>query len=181
MQFEALRDGDRLWFENQGFDAQTLSEIKGTTLADIILRNTDTQHIQDDVFVTYVRHTGLAGGVESEDPDARQIVIGSDGTDTLFGGPQGDYLFAGTGNQTMTGNAGADRFVFDFGATNAEITDFDPGVDLLVFRHAGGLDFHDVEISGDKGDTILQVGDDRIDLIGVLPYELSSHDFQFNV
>ena len=54
MQFEALRDGDRFWFENQGFDAKTLSEIKGTTLADIILRNTDTKHIQDDVFVTYV-------------------------------------------------------------------------------------------------------------------------------
>jgi peroxidase len=52
MQFEALRDGDRFWFENQGFDSQTLAEIKDTTLADIILRNTDTKHIQDDVFVT---------------------------------------------------------------------------------------------------------------------------------
>ncbi|MET3838653.1 peroxidase family protein [Bradyrhizobium sp. OAE829] len=181
MQFEALRDGDRLWFENQGFDARTLSEIKGTTLADIILRNTDTKHIQDDVFVTYVRHTGLAGGVESEDPDARQIVIGSNGTDTLIGGPQGDYLFAGTGKQTMTGNAGADRFVFDLGATKAKITDFDPDVDLLVFKHAGRLDFRDVKISGNHGNTIVQVGDDWIELTGVRPYELSKHDFLFDV
>ena len=126
MQFEALRDGDRFWFENQGFDAKTLEEIKDTTLADIILRNTDTKHIQDDVFVTYSRHTGLAGGVESEDPDARQLVIGSNGNDTLIGGPQGDYLFAGTGKQTMTGLDGADKFVFDLGATKANITDFDP-------------------------------------------------------
>ncbi|KRR08085.1 hypothetical protein CQ12_14635 [Bradyrhizobium jicamae] len=107
MQFEALRDGDRLWFENQGFDAKTLQQIKQTTLADIILRNTDTQHIQDDVFISYTRHTGLKGGVESEDPEARQLVIGSDGKDTLIGGPQGDFLFAGTGKQTLTGLSGA--------------------------------------------------------------------------
>src|SRR5262249_15969309 len=31
-QFTALRDGDRLYFENQGFDPQTLKEIKSTTL-----------------------------------------------------------------------------------------------------------------------------------------------------
>jgi peroxidase len=181
MQFEALRDGDRFWFENQGFDSKTLSAIKDTTLADIILRNTDTKHIQDDVFVTYVRHTGLAGGVESEDPEARQIVIGSDGKDTLIGGPQGDYLFAGTGKQTMTGNGGADRFVFDFGATKAKITDFDPGTDLLVFKHAGSLDFCDVRIWGDHGNTMVQVGDDRIELTGVRPHELTKHDFLFDV
>ena len=181
MQFEALRDGDRFWFENQGFDSKTLSEIKNTTLADIILRNTDTKHIQDDVFVTYVRHTGLAGGVESEDPDARQIVIGSNGNDTLIGGPQGDYLFAGTGKQTMTGNDGADRFVFDFGSTKAKITDFDPGIDLLVFKNAGRLDFRDVKIWGDHGNTVVQVGDDRIELTGVRPYELTKHDFLFDV
>ncbi|KRQ92508.1 peroxidase family protein [Bradyrhizobium valentinum] len=180
-QFEALRDGDRFWFENQGFDSKTLSEIKGTTLADIILRNTDTKHIQDDVFVTYTRHTGLAGGVESEDPEARQIVIGSNGNDTLIGGPQGDYLFAGTGKQTMTGNDGADRFVFDFGSTRAEITDFDPGVDMLVFENAGRLDFCDVKIRGDHGNTVIQVGDDRIELTGVRPHELTKHDFLFDV
>jgi len=181
MQFEALRDGDRFWFENQGFDSKTLSAIKDTTLADIILRNTDTRHIQDDVFVTYVRHTGLAGGVASEDPEARQLVIGSDGKDTLIGGPQGDYLFAGTGQQTMTGNGGADRFVFDFGATKAKITDFDPGTDLLVFKHAGRLDFSDVRIWGDHGNTMVQVGDDRIELTGVRPHELTKHDFLFDL
>jgi peroxidase len=181
MQFEALRDGDRFWFENQGFDSKTLAEIKGTTLADIILRNTDTKHIQDDVFVTYVRHTGVAGGVESEDPEARQIVIGSNGNDTLIGGPQGDYLFAGTGKQTMTGNDGADRFLFDFGSTKAKIADFDPGNDMLVFKNASRLDFHDVKIWGDDGNTVVQVGDDRIELTGVRPHELTKHDFLFDV
>lgn len=180
MQFEALRDGDRLWFENQGFDAKTLKEIKATTLADIILRNTDTEHIQDDVFVTYSRHTGLAGGVESEDPEARQIVIGADGEDTLIGGPQGDYLFAGTGKQTLTGLDGADKFVFAPGATKATITDFETGVDKLSFEHAGHFDWHDVQIRGVRGDTIVTVGNDQIKLLDVKPWQLSKHDFLFD-
>ena len=50
-QFTALRDGDRLWFENQ-LDKQTVDEIKKTTLADVILRNTDTTHLQEDVFIS---------------------------------------------------------------------------------------------------------------------------------
>jgi peroxidase len=54
MQFEALRDDDRFWFENQGFDAKTLQQIEQTTLADIILRNTDTQHIQDGPAGPYI-------------------------------------------------------------------------------------------------------------------------------
>lgn len=41
-QFENPHDGDRLWLENQGFDAKTLSEIKQTTLSDIVERDTDT-------------------------------------------------------------------------------------------------------------------------------------------
>ena len=179
-QFEALRDGDRLWYENQGFDAKTLKQINGTTLADIILRNTDTQHIQEDVFVFYTRHTGTQGGVESEDPDARQLVIGSNGQDTLVGGPQGDYLFAGTGKQTLTGLDGADRFVFDKG-TNARITDFEPGEDKIVFAHAGRLDFHDVRIKSDHGNAVVEANGNYIELVGIRPYELIKHDFIFDI
>lgn len=179
MQFEALRDGDRFWFENQGFDANTLNEIKSTTLADIILRNTDTQFIQDDVFVTYSRHTGIAGGVESEDPDARQLVIGSNGNDTLIGGPLNDYLFAGTGKQTLRGFEGADKFVIAKGATQAKITDFEPGIDKIVFADSSNLDWHDAKIKSDHGNAIVSLGNDRIELVGVNPYELSRYDFLF--
>ena len=45
-QFTALRDGDRLYFENQGFDPQTLAMIKQTTLSDIIARDFDTNYIR---------------------------------------------------------------------------------------------------------------------------------------
>lgn len=181
MQFEALRDGDRFWFENQGFDAKTLQQIQQTTLADIILRNTDTQHIQDDVFIAYTRHTGLKGGVESEDPEARQIVVGSNGKDTLVGGPQGDFLFAGTGRQTLTGLDGADYFVFDKGGTRATITDFQPGLDKLEFKHAENLDWDDVHISSVRSNAFVSIGDDNIELIGVRPYELHKYDLIFDV
>ena len=52
-QFERLRDGDRFYFENQGFDPQTLADIKSTTLSDIILRDTDTKAMQPDAFVSF--------------------------------------------------------------------------------------------------------------------------------
>ncbi|MBL6455951.1 peroxidase family protein [Belnapia sp. T6] len=71
-QFTRSRDGDPLWYENQGFDAATLEEIQHTSLADIILRNTDTQHLQDDVFVFYERR---AADAEPQDPDSPQLII----------------------------------------------------------------------------------------------------------
>ena len=63
-QFTALRDGDRYYFENQNFDRQTLNEIKGTTLSDLILRDTDTTAMQSDAFVATERHSGTLGGVD---------------------------------------------------------------------------------------------------------------------
>ena len=47
-QFQNLRDGDAYWYRNQGFDGATLREIEATTLSSLILRNTDTRHIQAD-------------------------------------------------------------------------------------------------------------------------------------
>ncbi len=50
-QFTRLRDGDRLHFESDNSEIYELrSEIENTTLADIILRNTEIEHIQCDVF-----------------------------------------------------------------------------------------------------------------------------------
>ena len=48
-QFMALREGDRFYYENQ-FSAEEIAEIEDTSLADIILNNTDTTEIQDNVF-----------------------------------------------------------------------------------------------------------------------------------
>jgi peroxidase len=175
-QFENLRDGDRYWFENQGFDAKTLAQIENTTLSDIIDRDTDTKSIQPDAFVFYDRHSGSAGGIASEDPNAPQLVIGSNGKDTLVGGSNADILVAGTGKQTMTGMDGADTFVIGKGSVNATITDFTPGVDKLKFEQEGKLDYRNVHISQDHGNTVVTVGDDRVVLNGVNPHQVHPHD-----
>ena len=181
-QFTALRDGDRFYFENQGFDRQTLKEIKGTTLSDLILRDTDTQAIQSDVFVATERHSGTLGGVDPNGDEAEQgmaqLVIGSKGHDTLTAGDLNDTLVAARGHMTMTGGDGSDTFVFNLEYlkgrhSTATITDFDPKVDKLQL-----LTDQYVKISSDHhGGTLLQVGDDTIDLLDVKPNELHHRDW----
>jgi peroxidase len=178
-QFAALRDGDRLYFENQGFNRQTLDDIRSTTLSDIIERNTDTPAMQADAFVSTERHSGTLAGVDPTGAEAAegqaQLVIGTPGNDTLTGGPKDDTLVAASGNQTMTGGAGADTFVLNVlnfhnmgrGHNTATITDFDPLVDTL--QYSGDLNVH--KYSNHHGGTLLQVGSETINLLGVSPDE----------
>jgi hypothetical protein len=50
-QFQALRDGDRFYFENDAsFSSEEIESIKNTTLHDIITRNTDISLMQENVF-----------------------------------------------------------------------------------------------------------------------------------
>lgn len=60
--FIKLRDGDRLYWENQGFEPALHNWVKNTTLADIILRNTDTAVIQAQVFDAAERPTFITDG-----------------------------------------------------------------------------------------------------------------------
>jgi peroxidase len=176
-QFAALRDGDRLYFENQGFDSKTLATIKQTTLSDIIARDTDTDYIQKDAFAYYDRHTGLLGGVASENPTAPQLIIGSDGNDTLVGGPNSDILVAGKGHQTLTGGAGSDTFDLSKQGTNAVITDFNVHQDKLEIDFPfvqNGKPWH---ISSEHGNTLIQGSDFSVLLEGVARGQLRAADF----
>lgn len=179
-QFTALRDGDRLWFENQGFDAKTLYQIEHTTLSDIIARDTDTKTIQPDVFAFMDRHSGTAGGVIADHPDAPQLVIGSNGHDTLVGGPQDDILVAGKGHQSMTGLGGADTFAFNDPGTHAHITDFQPGIDRIEIDRGARVDFDDVHLHASHGNAMVDVAGEHILLADVTPTQLSAHDFVFH-
>lgn len=50
-QFERLRDGDRFWYENDPALSQAeRDELKDTSLADVIMRNTGITDLQDNVF-----------------------------------------------------------------------------------------------------------------------------------
>ena len=176
-QFTALRDGDRLYFENQGFDRKTLAAIKQTTLSDIIARDTDTNDIQKDAFAYYDRHTGVMGGVASENPTAPQLIIGSDGNDTLVGGPNNDILVAAKGHQTLTGGAGSDTFDFSKQGTNAVVTDFNVNQDKLEFDVPLLQSGQPWRISSDKGNTLIQGKDISVTLKDVAPNQLSGKDF----
>jgi len=179
-QFTALRDGDRYYFENQNFDRQTLNEIKGTTLSDLIQRDTDTTAMQSDAFVATERHSGTLGGVDPTGQEAAdgmaQLVVGSPGKDNLTGGDLNDTLVAARGHMTMTGGDGADTFVIGQGRINATITDFQLGVDKLNFENAGKLDYRHVQVRQDHGNVVVAVGDDHVVLQGVNLHQLHPHD-----
>lgn len=100
----ALRDEDRFWFENQGFNARTLEGIRDTSLADIIERTTETAYIQEDVFAFHERHEV---GTPAEHPKSPQLLVGGEGDGAIVGGPAGDALVAGGDLQEMTGRGGA--------------------------------------------------------------------------
>lgn len=56
MQFEALRDGDRYYYENDpAFTADEINALKATKLSDIILRNTSIEVLQENVFIAVPR------------------------------------------------------------------------------------------------------------------------------
>lgn len=56
-QFARLRDGDRFWFE-RAFSGKDLADLRRTTLADVIRRNTELTNLQANVFFFNASITG---------------------------------------------------------------------------------------------------------------------------
>jgi peroxidase len=56
-QFQRIRDGDRLWFENL-YTGTAKSDLEHTTLAQVIARNTVNNDLQADVFFFQMQITG---------------------------------------------------------------------------------------------------------------------------
>lgn len=70
-QFEALRAGDRFWYENQ-FSGQQLKDLNKLTLSDVIERNTTIQNVQDHAFLASNLHLqAQVGAVEPAMATAR--------------------------------------------------------------------------------------------------------------
>lgn len=180
-QFQNLRDGDRFWYENQGFDPATLRQIESTTLSSVILDNTTTEHMQADAFVFYERSGGLADGGMMGDPASPQLVVGALGGDTLVGGSMGDLLVAGTGRQVMTGGGGADTFIVGNGDTHVVITDFEVGTDRLQVENLGQPANSGFRVKTPRGEDkiIVKFGDLMVSLVGVQASEFKLSDVIF--
>ncbi len=80
-QFRHLRDGDRFFFmHDPGLTDAEKAQIRATTLADVIKRNTDLTHLQDRVFISQPRETWRdtdGDGVT----DIREAIARTDPTD----------------------------------------------------------------------------------------------------
>jgi heme peroxidase len=176
-QFEALRDGDQFYFENQ-LDPTTVAMVKATSLSDIMERDTDTDVMQADAFLTAERH---ASNVAPEDPNAPQLVIGTAGLANIRGGAADDTLVANNGASLMFGDRGNDTFVFEFGKkTIALVRDFHVGSDTLEIHGVNpATDFADVQVRSNPAGTTVDIGQDHIQLLGVS--HVSASDFLFHV
>jgi hypothetical protein len=172
-QFENLRDGDRLWWQNAGFDQATMQQIQNTTLGDIETRNTDTTVTQSDVFDSAGRHPS---NVPAEDPNNPQLVIGvNDNGADISGGPADDTIVAGLGqDQTLTSGGGTDVFVV--GDTQPQTVTIDgfTSADKLDFTMAAS-DFT-VTAAGD-GHAMVQYGPDTVNVMGMTPDQLTQANF----
>lgn len=61
-QFQVLRDGDRFYFENDpSFSADEMEDILSTRMRDLIMRNTDINLMQDEVFKA-MPHNNIPNG-----------------------------------------------------------------------------------------------------------------------
>jgi len=130
------------------------------------------------------RRSGLSGGGVMQDPLAPQLVVGSNGGDTLIGGSKNDSLVAGTGRQLLTGGAGSDTFIFAKTGIHAEISDFKVGLDRLQFEGLGqpggqGGGPGGLQIINENGHAALLFGGDRISLLGVGVNQFRPSDVSF--
>lgn len=144
-QFTRLRDGDAYWSEGrEGFSAEDRAELWDTSLADVILRNTDIDAIQTDVFAAMDRTIGTTGRDKLVGDSGANFIFGSDGNDRLYGrgddddlqgGAGRDRLVGGEGDDILTGGAGNDVFVFKSSHNGDDtITDFVVDQDRIVLK-----------------------------------------------
>ncbi|MEO1005460.1 MAG: peroxidase family protein [Cyanobacteria bacterium J06638_38] len=134
-QFIALRDGDRLYYENI-FTVDEILEIESTTLSEIVLRNTDTEIIQDNAFTLLNKGTEfndeLNGGLGNDS------IYGGLGDDSIIGFQGDDYLAGEEGNDLLLGYEGRDTLAGGLGDDAYQVSSDSSG---SVVEDLGGFDY----------------------------------------
>jgi peroxidase len=197
MQFENLRDGDRLFYENQLADnPDLLAMIESTSLADIIERNSDIDHVYHDAFLSHNRIAAENGQLEGTED--RDLAIGSDYSDVIhtygddddiYGGKARDTIYAGAGNDLvsgeegndiMYGEEGYDTFAFEYNSGKDKVMDFnvlEDKVDVSGYHFASMDDVEDAMFNT-WGGVVLDFDDGNyVKLMGVKSYELTADNF----
>ncbi|ANW04717.1 VCBS domain-containing protein [Bradyrhizobium icense] len=169
-------------------DAGNVSEINAQFANGIIYTpmdyNGDTK-LNDIVTVTATDANGRS--------DILNFVFQQSGWNgaTLVGTDEKDVIFATEGNDTLTGNAKADQFVFapedQYDPSADEITDFEPGEDYIDLRAFSEVDSSNIETwlsahatasPADAADTLITLDHgDTITLKRVAVTSLHASDF----
>ena len=164
----------------------TVSVFDGTNLVDTVTAAADgtwtlNANVTGNVIHSYTETSSLAGnsvssaGVTLYTPAARSVLTGGTGDDVLIGRP----------NDTLTGNGGADRFVFnpDFGKET--INDFNSqqhdviAFDKHVFADASQVLSHTTASANGADAVITYDAANHVTLIGVHVADLHASDFAF--
>jgi Ca2+-binding RTX toxin-like protein len=174
-QFTRLRDGDRLWSQAVLGD-QEADRIWGTTLSDLIERNTDVGILQEDAFTAYARVGGTAGADTLIGSAGEDLVLGGGGDDVLSGGASTDELHGqdgadtlngGAGDDLLVGGRGPDMFVFEAGFGDDRIRGLDAGDRIDLSRIASVTSVDDVELVETADGLVLMVAEEgTITLLG---------------
>ena len=171
-QFTRTRAADESFGDlYQGLDASILAEVSGSSLGDIITRNTDVSYTQEDVFVSANRIGGEEGRDYLVGTSENDLVMGFGGNDTLKGRKGDDAIYGGNGSDKLIGNlgddmldggAGRDRL---YGGRHDDMLNGGAGNDKLI---GGRGDDIFVFEAGSGRDTICDFGygDDTIVLSG---------------
>ena len=116
--------------------------------------------VRIDLSQTGVQGTGYTGALTVVGFEA---VAGTNAADTLIGSAGDDTLGGGLGNDLLTGGGGADKFVFASIGDVDTITDFQHGLDKIVFPGSlAGLTPGTLAEGMFRNGTVAQDSDDRI-------------------
>lgn len=186
-QFGRSRAGDQSFGQiDANLSPDILNEISNTTLADIMIRNSNVQYLQQDVFQVAGRISGdplnnvlvgtqgsdlmmgLAGADRIDGHGGNDAIYGGHSHDTIRGGAGDDYIDGGRYHDRLFGDDGNDTIK---GGTGVDIIYGGAGVDLLkggedADRLDGGTEA-DI-LYGETGNDILRGGSDDDQLFGGL-------------
>jgi hypothetical protein len=191
IQFENLRDGDRLYYENRfECDPKLLAEIENTTLADILKRTTGIDYLYRDAFAAHDRISDTDGSVYGS--GKIDLAIGSDwndliktygGADDIYAGKGNDYIFAGYGNDYIWTGEGKDIVVLDLHSGYDVVHDFNKKYDKLDLTEYGIDSWKEVKNAMQKtgdGVTIWLNSYSSVELADVAFGSLSKKNFVYN-
>jgi hypothetical protein len=191
IQFENLRDGDKLYYENRfEYDKQLLAEIESTTMTDILKRTTGIEHLYRDAFAAHERVSdtdGDIGGTSGKDlaigTDYGEVLRTFEDADDVYAGKGNDYIFAGKGNDWLWTGKGRDIVILEEYSGYDVVKDFDTKYDKLDLTDYGIDSWKDVKKAAYKtsdGVVIKLDHYNKVELVGVKLGDLSSKNFIYD-